>query len=39
MNGVGATANFANSYEAAQSMFRGTVGYTDQLWNTSLQGG
>ena len=39
MNGVGATANFANSYEAAQSMFRGTVGYTDQLWKTSLQGG
>nr|DAD77488.1 MAG TPA: hypothetical protein [Podoviridae sp. ctaNW81] len=39
MNGVGASVNFVNSYEAAQSMFRNTVGYTDQLWKTSLQGG
>lgn len=39
MNGVGASVNFVNSYEAAQNMFRNTVGYTDQLWKTSLQGG
>lgn len=39
MNGVGTSVNFVNSYEAAQNMFRNTVGYTDQLWKTSLQGG
>ncbi len=39
MNGVGASVNFVNSYEVAQNMFRNTVGYTDQLWKTSLQGG
>lgn len=39
MNGAKATINYANTNEAMQALFKGTVGYTDSLWKTSLQGG